>query len=156
MAITQVVGTVGLAWAAILLVNRGGAAAIGIVALTAGLMGIVSFVRHSIFHRSDAARMKWDLGRRNDFQIEVGLANLAWGLFALVSVLWGWGTAAQATATGIFGLYLASASTLVFSASREPGQRRSLGPAISTAVIGLLLLAFAIAALVDASIAPFG
>jgi len=29
--------------------------------------GILSFLRHSIFHRSDAVRMGWDLGKTNNF-----------------------------------------------------------------------------------------
>ena len=41
--------------------------------------------------------MKWDPGGRTDnFQIEVGMANLAWGVVAIASVLLDWGTYAQA------------------------------------------------------------
>ena len=36
---------------------------------------MAAFVRHAVLHRSDAARMGWDLGRRNNFQIEVGMAS---------------------------------------------------------------------------------
>src|SRR5271166_5180723 len=59
-----------------------------VVLLSVGLLGVVSVVRHSMLHRSDAARMGWDLGQRDNFQIEVGSANLAWGLLAFATVGW--------------------------------------------------------------------
>lgn len=71
--------------------------------LAVGAAGLLSFVRHSVFHRSDAARMHWDLGHRNNFQIEVGLANLAWGLAGVLAVILDWGLTAQATTFLIFG-----------------------------------------------------
>lgn len=37
--------------------------------------GGLSFVRHSVFYRSDAARLSWASEQKNYFQIEVGLAN---------------------------------------------------------------------------------
>lgn len=48
--------------------------------------------------------MKWVSDRTDNFQIEVGLANLAWGLVALAAVVWDWGVAALAAVTGVFGL----------------------------------------------------
>ena len=48
-----------------------------------GIVGVISFLRHAVFHRSDAKRMGWDYGKRNDFQLEVGFANLAWGALRL-------------------------------------------------------------------------
>ena len=35
--------------------------------------------------------MHWDYGRRNDFQIEVGLADLSWGLVGLTAWFLDWG-----------------------------------------------------------------
>lgn len=55
--------------------------------LAVGGAGGLSFLRHSIYHRSDAVRMGWDSGGRNNFQIEVGLANLAWALLTIIGVL---------------------------------------------------------------------
>ncbi len=112
MAVGYVTGTVGLAIG----FNRlgsGAADAIQPVALFAvGVLGVVSFVRHAIFHRSDAARIKWHIGRTNNFQIEVGMANLAWGLLAIAAVVWDWGVPAQAVVTAVFGVYLLLASSL--------------------------------------------
>jgi hypothetical protein len=136
----------------------GGAEAIEPVALfSVGALGVAAFIRHSIFHRSDAARMRWDIGRTDNFQIEVGLANLAWGLVALAAVIWDWGVAALAAVTGVFGLYLFEAGILlVLTALRGPAdESRGVGPGIVTGAMGALLVFFALAALVDASIEPF-
>jgi hypothetical protein len=81
--------------------------------LAVGAGGLLSFVRHSIFHASDAARMGWDLGRRNNFQIEVGLANLAWGLLAILAVTLRWGLMAEAASFLVFGLYLAAVALML-------------------------------------------
>jgi hypothetical protein len=56
------------------------ASALQIVTLTAvGLVGLSAFVRHFIFHKSDARRLGWDL-TRPEFQYEVGFANLGFAL----------------------------------------------------------------------------
>ncbi len=75
--------------------------------------GVLSFLRHGVFNRSDAVRGGWDYGRRNNFQIEVGLANLAWGLFALLAVVLDWGLIAQSAAYLVSGLYFASVTVFV-------------------------------------------
>lgn len=75
--------------------------------------GILSFIRHAIFNRSDAVRGGWNYGVRNNFQIEVGLANLAWGLFALLAVLFGWGLVAVSSSFIISGLYFAFVTVFV-------------------------------------------
>ncbi|HGY5533387.1 MAG TPA: DUF6790 family protein [Prochlorococcus sp.] len=77
--------------------------------LAVGGTGVLSFIRHSLFHRSDAARMNWDIGRRNDFQIQVGLANLAWGLIALLGFWCNWSVQSQGAVILVFGLYVALA-----------------------------------------------
>jgi len=50
--------------------------------------------------------MKWDLGRRDNFQIEVGIANLAWGLLAIFAVVLNWGLATEAASMIVFGFYM--------------------------------------------------
>jgi hypothetical protein len=106
--------------------------------LAVGVSGILSFVRHSVFHRSDAARMHWDLGVRNNFQIEVGLANLAWGLVAILAVLLDWGLVAQATTFLIFGIYLLG--VVGMQVVSPGGKRRSIGPLIAMAAFGMMLV----------------
>ena len=116
MAATYALGAVGafigyttlsadppsLTWAALLAVGGG---------------GLLSFVRHSLFFRSDAARMGWQSGsgQRNNFQIEVGLANLAWGLLAVLAVVFGWGLAVESAAFLTFGFYLAAVAVMLLT-----------------------------------------
>jgi hypothetical protein len=78
--------------------------------LTVGAGGILSFLRHAVFHRSDAARMGWDYGSTNAFQIETGLANLAWGLMAVFAVLFSWGLMVEAASFLVFGIYMIGAA----------------------------------------------
>jgi hypothetical protein len=78
--------------------------------MTVGAGGILSFLRHAVFHRSDAARMGWDYGTTNAFQIETGLANLAWGLVAVGAVIFGWGLAVEGAGFLVFGIYMIGAS----------------------------------------------
>ena len=80
-----------------------------------GGVGLLSFLRHAVFHRSDAKRMNWDYGQRNDFQIEAGFANLSWGLVGLISWLQGWGIQAQGAVILVFGIYMSQAAILHLS-----------------------------------------
>ena len=122
MIATYVVGGVGLALA--LSANDRVKTAEWAAAVAVGCSGIISFVRHSIFHRSDAARMHWDYGRRNDFQIEVGLANLAVGVVGILSWALHWGVRAQGAIVITYGIYLLGAAVLHAS---ELGHTRSEG-----------------------------
>jgi len=91
--------------------SAGSPPSLGLAALLAvGGGGILSFLRHAVFHRSDAARMGWDYGVTNAFQIETGLANLAWGLVAVFAVVFGWGLAVEATTFLVFGVYMIGAA----------------------------------------------
>ncbi|MCX6911066.1 MAG: hypothetical protein NTY01_23905, partial [Verrucomicrobia bacterium] len=44
-----------------------------------GIVGALAFVRHVVFHRSDAERLGWQT-ERPDWQFEVGFANLAFAI----------------------------------------------------------------------------
>lgn len=121
-------------------------AVVPVAAISVGAVGVIAFVRHSVFHRADAARMGWDLGRRNDFQIEVGFANLAWGIVALLSWLLAWGTVTQAAITLVFGLYMLQA-TLLHVVNTALGSKRGIGPPIWNGLFAAILLMFAIGAL---------
>jgi hypothetical protein len=48
-------------------------------ALLVGIVGILSFFRHSVFYLSDQVRMGWKQ-EHPEFQLEVGYANLAIGI----------------------------------------------------------------------------
>ncbi len=107
--------------------------------LAVGVGGILSFVRHAVFNRSDAARMGWDLGRTNNFQIEVGIANLAWGLLAVFTVVFGWGLAAQAAAILVFGFYLTCVTGYLVVSSRA-GHTRKVGVVLAMGAFGVMLI----------------
>jgi hypothetical protein len=78
--------------------------------MAVGAGGILSFLRHAVFHRSDAARMGWDYGTTNAFQIEAGIANLAWGSTAILAVVLGWGIAVEGATFLVFGIYMIGAA----------------------------------------------
>ena len=60
---------------------------LGLVTLTTvGIVGILGFVRHVIFYKSDAKRLGWETDRP-DWMFEVGFANLAFGLMGVLSVV---------------------------------------------------------------------
>lgn len=112
--------------------------------LAVGAAGLLSFLRHSVFHASDAARLGWGIGRRNNFQIEVGLANLAWGLLAILAVALQWGLVAEAASFLVFGLYLAAVAIMLMSTPAREQTRpwRSVIGMVAFAVV-LLWLGFA-------------
>src|SRR3712207_3871437 len=59
-----------------------------------GLVGLLAFVRHFVFHKSDAMRLGWE-STRPEFQYEVGFANLAFALVAFLVYFGEWAVAAQ-------------------------------------------------------------
>ena len=118
--------------------------------LAVGVGGLLSFLRHSVFHRSDAIRLGWDTGVRNNFQIEAGIANLAWGLVAILAVACDWGAHVVGSSFLMFGLYLASSSVMLFSQRFEKGasaSSRSLGPLVAMASYGAVMMAAGILAM---------
>ncbi len=76
-----------------------------------GIVGILSFLRHSVFYLSDQARMGWTQDRP-EFQLEVGYANLAIGLVALSASLLNWGSLACGISLITYGTYLLCALLL--------------------------------------------
>src|ERR671913_181033 len=67
------------------------ASALAVVTPTAvGLVGLLAFVRHFVFHESDAKRLGWESGKP-EFQYEVGFANLAFASVAFLAYFGGRG-----------------------------------------------------------------
>jgi hypothetical protein len=116
-----------------------------------GMVGIVSFLRHSIFYRSDQVRMGWHQDRP-EFQIEVGFANLAFGIAAIVAVVLDLGIAASSICLMVFGIYLACACGLH---AREyintKDQKKSPIKVLITAYLAAILLTFAVLGLMEIS-----
>lgn len=82
-----------------------------VTATTVGITGIIAFVRHVLFHKSDAKRLGWETDRP-DWMFEVGFANLAFGVMGLLPVFLHWGTKAQALVLLGYSLYLFQAALL--------------------------------------------
>lgn len=136
MAATYAAGAVGLA-IGFGTVNSDPPSLTWAVLLTVVGAGGLSFVRHSIFHSSDAARIGWVTPGRNNFQIEVGIANFSWAAVALLAVLLGWGLKVEAATLLTFGLYLAGSATMLFLSGAK-NRSRAIGPVIGMAVFGVM------------------
>lgn len=142
MILTYVVGGVGLALGASTVNATPPELSLSCL-LAVGAVGVLSFVRHALLHRSDAARMGWDYGRRNNFQIEVGIANLAWGVVAILAVALNWGVAVEAAMFLVLGGYIGSVA--VMNLASPGGQRRNTSSIIATGAFGVFLLYVGIA-----------
>ena len=110
--------------------------------LSVGATGILSFLRHSIYNRSDAVRGGWDFGTRNNFQVEVGLANLAWGVYAIVAVVFDWGLMALSASFLISGAYFVFVTVFVIVTSDL--KNRKIGPLIGIGAWGAVMVALGI------------
>ncbi len=129
-----------------LFVNPGTAIVVVTLLLVSGV-GILSFLRHSVYYRSDQARMGWSQ-EHPEFQIEVGFANLAIGLAALIAIVLNMGPLAYGMALLTYALYLLC--TLVLHAweamySKEM-RKRAVQSTFNTGLFTLFLLLFAVMA----------
>lgn len=120
MFATYVVGGIGLMIGFVTVTHSPRELSLGCL-LAVGAVGVLSFIRHGLLHRSDAARMGWDYGTRNNFQIEVGIANLAWGIVAILAVALGWGLAVESALLLTFGVYMAGVAAFKLFAPDEGG-----------------------------------
>ena len=82
-----------------------------VTVMTAGVEGVLGFVRHFFFYKADAKRLGWETDRP-DWMWEVGFANLGFGAMALLAVIAGWGVHAQALVLLGYSLYLFQAAML--------------------------------------------
>jgi len=82
-----------------------------ILLLAVAVIGILSFFSHVVFHKADAKRLGWE-SERPDWQFEVGFANLAIGLVALVAYIFAWNLMAKSGIVLIYGMYLLQAAIL--------------------------------------------
>jgi hypothetical protein len=114
-----------------------------------GLVGLLAFVRHFVFHESDTRRLGWE-STRPEFQYEVGFANLAFALVAFLAYFGGWGVGAQIAAVLGYGLYLLQAALLHTwqSVRGEGGLRRLFQSALPTLIFSLLMIYLAISGMI--------
>lgn len=127
-----------------------------VAGLLVGVVGLLSFLRHSVFYRSDQARMGWTQDRP-EFQIEVGFANLAMGAAASGAAILDWGAFACGVTLFTYGTYLFLAFLLHLRQaagpgdSGSPGQRqRAIRSTVSTGFFVAALYFFAFLAMARA------
>jgi ABC-type multidrug transport system permease subunit len=120
------------------------------VILMVGLVGVLSFLRHTVFYRSDQARIGWSQDHPQ-FQMEVGWANLAIGVLALVSGILQWGLLAYSVSFLTYGVYLFGALvTHVRDVLVDPSAgKKKMGVIINTGFFVIFLLLFGVLALVS-------
>jgi hypothetical protein len=120
-----------------------------VTVMTAGVEGVLGFVRHYFFYKSDMKRLGWETDRP-DWVWEVGFANLGFGAMALLTVVAGWGVKAQAAVLLGYSLYLFQAAMLhlyryLTDETRSPA--RLWRAVMLTLVIVVMMAFFAIYAL---------
>jgi len=100
------IGTAGLFFGYYELFDNNLEAALDIITVTSvGIVGLLSFTGHLIFHKSDARRLGWESDKPY-YQYEVGFAHLAFALLALFTYFGNWGIAAKILTVLGYTLYL--------------------------------------------------
>jgi hypothetical protein len=140
-----VIGTIGLFFGYYELYDNNLDGALNTITIaTVGIVGILSFVGHLIFHQSDARRLGWESSTPY-YQYEVGFAHLAFALIALATYFGNWGFAAKVLAILGYAIYLAQIGILYtwrcFSEHRI-FSRYFLRHAISTVIYVVLMFYF--------------
>jgi len=130
-------------------------------AILVGIVGILSFFRHSVWYKSDQVRKGW-YQEHPEYQLEVGYANLAFGIWGVIVAGLDFGALACGVVLGIYGTYLLC--TLFLHAyeafggealHRPEHRQRARHSVISTGTFVIVLLAFAIIAIAHAGVIPF-
>ena len=116
--------------------------------LTVGVVGVLSFVSHALLHEGDAKMIGFS-SKTPSFQYEVGFANLAFGVVAILSYSQQWGIRANAALLLAYALYLLQAGVLhlVESRRKKKMSRTNLIRAVVTFVFSGLMLYVAVAAI---------
>lgn len=131
-----------------------------VTAILAGFVGIISFVRHSVYYESDQIRMGWRQEHK-EFQLEVGYANLAIGIWGLVAAVFNWGL--------VCGVVLAMYATYLFCTfllhlfeshawedlHKAAHRSRTIKSVVSTGFFVIVLAGFAFIAFAHAGVLPF-
>ena len=99
-------GTIGLFFGYDELFGNTLDAALDAITVTAvGIVGLLSFAGHLIFHNSDAKRLGWE-SNKPYYQYEVGFAHLAFALIAFFTYFGNWGLAAKVLTILGYTIYL--------------------------------------------------
>jgi hypothetical protein len=100
------IGTTGLFFGYYELFGENLDAALDTITIAAvGIVGLLSFAGHLIFHESDARRLGWESDKPY-YQYEVGFAHLAFALIAFFTYFGNWGLAAKVLTVLGYTIYL--------------------------------------------------
>ena len=100
------IGTIGLFFGYYELFDNRLEAALDTITITAvGFVGLLSFIGHLVFHKSDARRLGWESDKPY-YQYEVGFAHLAFALIAFFTYFGNWGIAAKVLTVLGYAIYL--------------------------------------------------
>ncbi len=157
MAATMVASMIGIFTGIYLLFVNTGLAFRVIAFILVGVVGMLSFLRHSVYYRSDQARMGWTQ-EHPEFQLEVGYANLAIGIAAFAASVLNWGSPACGITLLTYGIYLFCTFLLHLKQAipaddlHHPGQRqRAMRSTVSSGFFVAVLFIFAFLALTSAA-----
>jgi fatty acid desaturase len=156
MAATMVVSMVGIFTGIYLLFVNAGLAFRVLAAFLVGVVGTLSFLRHSVYYRSDQVRMGWTQ-EHPEFQLEVGYANLAIGIAAFATAILNWGSLACGITLFTYGTYLFCTFLLHLRQAipaddlHHPGQRqRAIRSTVNSGFFVAVLFIFAFLAIIRA------
>ncbi|MFA7287508.1 MAG: DUF6790 family protein [Melioribacteraceae bacterium] len=110
-SISITVGTLGIFFGFFFLSNDPFLSLRIITITTVGIVGVLSFIRHFVFHKEDAKRLGWET-EKPDWMFEVGFANLSFGFMGITSVFFGWGVETLSLVLLGYAVYLFQAALL--------------------------------------------
>ena len=145
----MLIGAAGIFFGFFYLENKSQLSLAIVTATTVGVVGVLAFIRHFIFHKADAKRMGWETDRP-EWAYEVGFANLAFGVMGLFSVFGKLGMPAQALTILGYAVYLMQAAFLhgyQYFSSETKSAEKLWRIVIGTASFAAMMLYFAIHAL---------
>ena len=145
----MLIGAAGIFFGFFYLENKPQLSLAIVTATTVGVVGVLAFIRHFIFHKADAKRMGWETDRP-EWAYEVGFANLAFGVMGLFSVFGKLGMPAQALTILGYAVYLMQAAFLhgyQYFSSETKSAEKLWRIVIGTASFAAMMLYFAIHAL---------
>lgn len=158
MILTYIAGGVGVALAFYTIGDDSKLALTYITVAYAVFIGLLSWVRHVLAWKDDAARLSVGDQPTPFFQWEVGFANGAFAVAGLLAVVFDWGVAAMAVAVLGYAMYLLQAALLNgrrYFSGQSRTAARLWGSLVGNGVLAVLVIVIAFWALSDAGLGPF-
>lgn len=125
-----------------------------------GIVGILSCIRHSVYYESDQVRMGWHQ-EHPEFQLEVGYANFAIGIWGLIISVFNGGAFACGLILAVYATYLLCTFFLHLSGTRgstgspiNKDQGRAIRSTFTTGFYVIVLSGFAFISFAQAGILP--